>query len=166
MIIFTDGACEEGEEGTSIGGVLFDVGGIVECFGARMSQRVIDSWKTREDQTQVIGQAEVFPVLVSRLTWHKRIAGRRAIYFVDNESARLALIKMYSPVLPTLDILMQITAWDFKEQSHPWYSRVPTYSNIADDPSRMCAKLLKESFKARVVVRVFPIGVVPIAILK
>ena len=131
-----------------------------------MSQKVIDSWKTREDQTQVIGQAEVFPVLVSRLTWHKRIAGRRAIYFVDNESARLALIKMYSPVLPTLEILMQITAWDFKEQSHPWYSRVPTYSNIADDPSRMCAKLLRESLQARVVVPVFPIGVVLIAVLK
>ena len=73
---------------------------------------------------------------------------------------------MYSPVLPTLEILMQITAWDLREQSHPWYSRVPTYSNIADDPSRMCAKLLKESFKARVVVPVFPVGVVPIAILK
>ena len=105
-----------------------------------MFQRVIDSWKTREDQTQVIGQAEVFPVLVSRLTWHKRIAGRRAIYFVDNESARLALINMYSPVLPMLEMLMQITAWDCKEQSHPWYSRVPTYSNIADDPFKNVCK--------------------------
>ena len=56
MIIFTDGACGEGAEGTSIGGVLFDEGG-VECFGARMSQQVIDSWKMKDDQQQVIGQA-------------------------------------------------------------------------------------------------------------
>ena len=131
-----------------------------------MSQQVIDSWKSRDDQLQVIGQAEVFPVLVSRLTWGTRLRGRNVIYFVDNESARLALIKMYSPVLPTLDILMQITAWDFANQSHPWYSRVPTYSNIGDDPSRMCAKFLKEHLGAIVVEPVWPPGVSPIAVLK
>ena len=103
---------------------------------------------------------------MSRLIWSKRLAGRNVIYFVDHESARLALIKMYLPVLPTLDILMQITAWDFKHQSHPWYSRVPTYSNIADDPSRMCAKFLKAHLGARVVEPIWPSGVSPIAVLR
>ena len=79
VIIFTDGACEAD---TSIGGVIFDPQRKcyeVEYFGAVVGTITVNSWKTRLDQDQVIGQAELFPVLVAKLTWAARLKGRRAI---------------------------------------------------------------------------------------
>ena len=107
-------------------------------------------------QKQVIGQAEIFPVLVARLTWKSRIAGRRVYYFIDNESARLALVKSYSPCLPSLKILMSCLAWDQEFQSSPWYARVPTYSNLADAPSRMTSSPELEAMMAVSVVPKVP----------
>ena len=127
---------------------------------------LVESWKTSQDQTQVIGQAEAFPVLVARLTWAKYLAGRRVIYFLDNEAARIALVRSYSPVLPTLKIVMRCISWDFSQHSDPWYARVPTVCNVADAPSRMavvCAFLGKEIPR---VPPVFPDGPQPLVVLK
>ena len=134
VIILTDGACEE--DGTSIGGVLISPCGKVQCFGTSVPNTVIDSWKQRADQTQVIGQAELLPVLVARWTWAKEVAGKRVIYFIDNESARLALVKAYSPVPASLNLVLECLKWDQDFCSQAWYARVPTFSNIADGPSR------------------------------
>ena len=49
----------------------------------------------------------------------------------------MALIKGYSPVLTSLRNIMRCAYLDAKHRSSPWYARVPTKSNIADDPSRM-----------------------------
>ena len=103
-------------------------------------------------QKQVIGQAELFPVLIARLTWQHRIAGKRVYYFIDNESARLALVKSYSPCLPSLKIVMECLAWDQDSFSSPWYARVPTHSNIADAPSRMTTSTELRDMKAVCVV--------------
>ena len=157
VVVFIDGACEP--EGTSIGGVMFYPGRIPEAFGAILDQTTVDSWKTSPDQTQVIGQAEICPLIVARFTWASILAGRRVIYFIDNDSARLACIKSYSPVLSSLNLIMQGLAWDSKFESSAWYGRVPTASNPADDPSRMDSKLVKDLFGARIVEPIFPPGV-------
>ena len=157
VLVFTDGACEEAF--TSVGGAMW-ADGIVECFGAEIPPEVCQSWTSKVDQTQVIGQAELFPVLVAKLTWKKHLAGRRAIYFLDNESARIALVKAYSPVLPSLKIIMQCLEWDFVNRSDSWYARVPTASNISDGPSRMSLAVMQGQFpSARVVPPAFPDGV-------
>ena len=166
VVVFTDGACEEGAGGTSIGGVLLKPGGCCECFGAKLSQEAVDSWKTKVGQTQVIGQAEVFPVWVARLTWAKELAGRRVIFFINSESARLALIKGYSPILPTLKILMSVIGWDCKNHCYPGYARVPTFSNISDGPSRMTLEAFPAGMVPKVVCPVLPDGMVPDAVLK
>ena len=63
--------------------------------------------------------------------------GQRVVYFIDNDSARGAAIRSYSLVLPSLEILMACIKWDFDYGSIPWYARVPTSCNAADDPSRL-----------------------------
>ena len=156
IIVFTDGACEK--EFTSIGGIIFEQGKRPEAFGAVMSDRIVKGWATKMDQEQVIGQAEIFPVLVARLTWINRLAGNRVVFFIDNESARLALIKSYSPVLPSLRIICECTAWDCKFQCVPWYARVPTVANVADGPSRMVKGEVVKDFGAKIVEPVFPQG--------
>ena len=102
IVIFTDGACEE--RMTSVGGIIFEEGRRPQAFGVKMAEWTIREWATKEDQTQVICQAEIFPTLIARHTWAERLEGRRVIYFVNNDSARMALIKSYSPVFRAADV--------------------------------------------------------------
>ena len=65
MVSFTDGACEEA---TTIGGVLLVPGQRPEVFGCALRGEDTEEWKTKGDQRQVIGQSEIFPVIVAKLT--------------------------------------------------------------------------------------------------
>ena len=163
VLIFTDGACEDR---TTIGGVIFIPGGGARCFGAVVPVEITELWKTRDGQEQVIGQAELFPLLVGRLTWVEALQGKRVLYFIDNESARLAMVKAYSPVLPPLEIVVDCLAWDSEHEASSWHARVPSPSNIADDPSRMCAALVKKLYRAKGDKPIFPGGVQPVVFLE
>ena len=159
IIVFIDGACEDAD--VSVGGVAFLPSG-VEYFGAMVPHAVVESWKCSSLQRQTIGQAELFPAAVARWTWSPSFAGRRVIFFIDNEAARLALVKSYSPVLPSLRLVQDCLEWDRKHFCIPWYARVPSFSNPADAPSRFardeflnacratCVQpVIAESFNAR-----------------
>ena len=142
VVILIDGACEE--EGTSIGAVMIRAGARPQAFGATLTREAIESLKTRVEQKQVIGQAEILPAMVAKEVWGSFLVNKRAIYFIDNDSARLALIKGYSPVLASLKLIMQCAAMDSRLGSTSWYARVHTNSNIADEPSRMRRQMLDE----------------------
>jgi hypothetical protein len=149
VLIFTDGACEP--EGTSVGGVLFSPGNRPQVFGARLTRSAAASLTSKEGQTQIIGQAEILPVLIAKTIWSEYIAGKKVIYFIDNDSARGALVKGYSPILASLDLVMQCARGDASARSASWYARVPTKSNIADEPSRMRHKVVVEKLGAKIV---------------
>ena len=118
------------------GGFALFPSGATEMFGAVVPQDLAAQWKSRTGQAQIIGQAELSPLLVARLTWQSRLRGQRVVFFVDNESARLAAIKSYSPILASTKILADISLFDHVHEVYPWYARVPTFSNISDGPSR------------------------------
>ena len=118
-LVFTDGACEDV---TSVGGFALFPCGATEMFGAVVPQELADQWRSRTHQSQVIGQAELYPLLAARLTWANRIRGQRAVFFVDNESARLAAIKAYSPILASTRILAEISLFDHIHEVYPWYA--------------------------------------------
>ena len=59
------------------------------------------------------------------------------IWFCDNEAAKSALVKSYSPLLNGMEIIRCCAAEDVYAQSLNWYARVPTKSNIADAASRL-----------------------------
>ena len=76
--------------------------------------------------------------------------------FLDNESARIALVRSYSPVLPSLNIVMEVATWDLANGVEPWYARVPTCANVSDGPSRMSLDDM-DAFKPFTVVKpIFP----------
>ena len=50
-------------------------------------------WKSKKGQTQVIGQAELYPLLVARHTWGDQLAGAKVLFLVDNSSAQQAMIR-------------------------------------------------------------------------
>ncbi len=97
---------------------------------------MVGVWQ-RGGKKQVIGQGELFPVLLSRRVWKDKMVGRRIFAFIDNDSARDSLIAAYSPSLASMDMLYLFLQMDLAAISHWWFARVPSKSNPSDGPSRL-----------------------------
>ena len=84
----------------------------------------------------IIGELETLTVALSLLPWGEYVCSSQLMIYIDNEGAKFALIRGYSdaPAITSICVLTA-TALD-KEMILPWYSRVPSSSNIADFPSR------------------------------
>jgi len=137
-VIFTDGACEgEGRNEVTIGGLIVDpTSGPMECFGLAVPPALVAVWK-EGGREQVIGQAEILPVFVAEATWGWRLRGRRVVHYVDNESAKFALIKGTSPQEVSSTILDAFWTLEAKLGTSSWFDRVRSESNPADAPSRL-----------------------------
>ena len=148
VLIFTDGACEEddGRGVVTVGAVLV-LDGSAKFFGLEVPQEVARSWRAGLSW-QVVGQAELFPVYLARRVWAEEIRGRDVLWFIDNDSARHALVKGYSPVLQSCEILSRAAEADAGLGVRNWYARVPTFSNIGDLPSRLRFDELKRLLPA------------------
>ena len=136
-LIFSDGACEGVHfEEVTAGAVLVLPSGVIKFFGLRIPAKVVKEWQC-QGQEQTIGQAEIAPALLARLTWTDDLQGRRVVQFIDNDSARFALVKGYSPSLASSALLSETWLQDCRLGLFSWYDRVPTASNIGDGPSRL-----------------------------
>jgi hypothetical protein len=147
VVVFTDGACEG--DVASCGAVLFDGETRTEFFGTRVPEDVHASWRQGTSE-QVIGQAELWPVLLALLTWSDELAGRQVMFFIDQDAARQGLVKAYSPSKPSAEIIGQVFMKVAELEVYPWFSSVPTSSNPADPASRLNFALVQQEFpKAR-----------------
>ena len=156
VVIFTDGACKgEGFKDVTVGGVMFAPSGRCEAFEMRVPEQVARRWPSGK-AGQSIGQAELYPVAVAKATWRQYIEGRQVIYFIDNDSARFALIRHYSPHEASADIIWQAAAMDIEARSSSWYARVASASNVADAPSRLRIEEVVRAFGAEKVETVIP----------
>ncbi|CAJ1438941.1 unnamed protein product [Effrenium voratum] len=86
---------------------------------------------------QLIGQAEIYPVVLAKATWAGYLAKRKVIWFIDNESARAAFIRSFSPVLHSVKLLWANARLDVRLELWNWYARVPSKSNFSDAASRL-----------------------------
>ena len=59
------------------------------------------------------------------------------LLFIDNDSARHALIKGYTPSLASARLVSSFWESEAALASYCWVERVPSLSNIADGPSRL-----------------------------
>eukprot|EP00435_Cladocopium_sp_Y103_P006698 s4577_g2.t1 len=137
ILIFTDGAVEENLELVTHGAVLVDPW--KQCsfyFGDHVPRCFVELW-SHAGKKQVISQAEIFPVIISKATWETALQGRSVLWFLDNDSARLALIRNFSPVLDNFFLLQLNAKMDVQVQARNWYSRVPSKSNPSDEASRL-----------------------------
>ena len=85
----------------------------------------------------MICQAELFPIWIAKLTWKALIKERQVLWFCDNEAARSAMVKSYSPLLDSMKIIRCCAFEDVEAQSTNWYARVPSKSNLSDAASRL-----------------------------
>ncbi len=137
-LIFTDGACEGlGHQRVTIGAVLFSPRlPRPQFFGHRVPGNVVLQWGGGE-RAQTIGQAELAPILLAQLTWRTFLVGSQCIVFVDNDAARMSLIKGYSPSAASAGLLANIWLAEARAETTSWFERVASPSNPADAPSRM-----------------------------
>ena len=86
---------------------MFDGTDPPEAFGAVVIPETAAVWASKANREQVIGRAELFPILVAKPTWARKIAGRKVIDFIYNDSARLAMVESCSPmrmIIPSVSL--------------------------------------------------------------
>jgi len=139
LLLFTDGAVEPvgGVAVATIGGVLFDPTQrcTVEYFSGTVAAARVQAWHAAGTQHPVF-QAELLPVVVAATTWRRALRGREVLVFVDNEAARYALVKGYSPVRSAAQLLGEAWLQLARSGAAAWFARVPSEGNPADAPSR------------------------------
>jgi len=86
---------------------------------------------------------ELYSVIVARFVWNRYLMGRKAIAFVDNESAKEALVKGSSFNAHFKTLLLQLEIAEKDMRSWLWFSRVPSHSNPSDGPSRGDSSLME-----------------------
>ena len=137
VLVFTDGAVEDGGKTVTHGALLLDPACNKSCvFGDYIPDLFVSKW-TREGKKQVIAQAEMMPVLAAKCTWTSLLKGRNILWFLDNESAKMAFVRCFSPVLDNFFMLQANSKLDVQLQIRNWYSRVPSKSNPSDSASRL-----------------------------
>jgi hypothetical protein len=108
-------------------------------------------------RSQLVTEAEIFPHLVARLVWGDHLAGRRVFSFADSEPSKFALVKGGSDSVFCGAIIKKIVEWDAEFVPWNWYSRIPSFSNPADKPSRLDWKSFLGEFPGASIQDVLPI---------
>ena len=149
VLVFSDGACEQEGQKVTHGAVMIDLHHQrFLYFGDDVPADWVSCWR-KAGKSQLICQAEIFPMIVAKRTWSKEIRGRSILWFVDNSSAQSSLVRSYSPVAENYDLLVLNADLDVRLQTLNWYARVPSRSNPGDAPSRLEFESLDKNGYAR-----------------
>ena len=139
--LFLDGACSEAcldvaWSGTSVGAVMADQDGkILKYFGHVIDENLVKTWGA-ETQVQHVFEAEVLPYALCLLVWGSILKGKCVFAFIDNEAAKASWISGIAYSRIARNVLHNGTVLEANLDIHPFFSRVPTYSNFGDEPSR------------------------------
>ena len=150
LLLFLDGACEPRMDEpfnpvTSVGGLLCTkLGEGIECFGEYLPEDVVAKWANGV-RKQLVFEAEILPYLLSLSLWGDRLRGCKLLVFLDNEAARHSWISGHADATFARYMTHAGTLMEASLMVDPFFARVPTFSNLADGPSRMsfdvCSKL-------------------------
>ena len=136
--IYTDACFEPMSDSwkCGLGGVLVNPAGHKEAFF---------SLSLDEDQMELLGssvkktiifEAELLAMVVAFSAWKNFISAMSMLCFIDNNSARDVAISGSGRNITANFLVEALLKLEMATCTTPWYSRVPTPSNIADDPSR------------------------------
>ena len=90
-----------------------------------------------QGKRQLVNEAELLPVLISKRLWSERLSGAKLLVFVDSNPAKFCLVRGTSVSQACENIIRCISTQDASSTTWSWYSRVSSKSNIADRPSRL-----------------------------
>ena len=136
-IIFTDGAFEATSGIGSVGGVLFSPNGFCEnFFGEEVPEKIMKALLSRSQNP--IHDLEIMPVFLACLLWGKSFSFAPIVYYIDNESARMAFVRGSGSTPGAARMVHAFVEREAEFQHKCWFARVPSFSNCADQPSRLC----------------------------
>eukprot|EP00435_Cladocopium_sp_Y103_P003371 s675_g1.t1 len=138
--LFLDGACTDDVgtswNGTSIGAVLADSSGnVLRFFGHVVHKDLVSTWGP-PGKTQHIFEAEILPYAISLLLWPDILHHCCIFAFIDNEAAKASWISGYAGSVTASAVIHNGAVMEADRDIHPFFARVPTTSNLGDDPSR------------------------------
>ena len=134
ILVFTDGAWEDGEAG--IGAVIIDTAsGSKWVLSDKVPNSLIDAWRHLVGE-QLICQIELYAMVAVRWMYKDLMRDRRTLWWVDNEAARFSTIRGLSPSVTMRTLVREFYNRDLSHPMFSWIERVPSYSNPADGPSR------------------------------
>ena len=146
MLIFSDGSWENGVAG--IGAVILDEStGNHLVIQDQVNQDLLLLWKDVVGD-HIICQIELLTMVLTRWEFCEELALRRALLFVDNNSARGGVLKGRSGSPSMDDLIKAFYAVEVKHPSFWWVERVPSKSNPSDEPSRFEGKAAAEFWRA------------------
>ncbi len=90
-----------------------------------------------KDSKNPIHELEVLPVLMALQLWCKRLQRSQTVWYIDNESARMAYIRGAGETSLAGVFISEFVKGEAEHQLRSWFARVPSYSNLADGASRM-----------------------------
>ena len=114
-------------------------------FGFAVEHDIVLHWTDGLSKGTVIGQGERLPVVLAKSTWAAVLRNSRAIFWIDNDSARHCLIRGSGKSESSDALVGTSCSMDGELGCLSWYERVPSPSNIADAGSR----LIFEEYSAR-----------------
>jgi hypothetical protein len=138
ILIFTDACYERDAKDLvcGLGATLLDPSTGSKLFfscALDSSQREILGEMNKQ---QIIFEAETFCAVLAYLLWIKKLTNRNSTLYVDNEGTKFCMMKGFSENA-TVDCLCAIFCeLEVSSETSCWLARVPSYSNVADMPSR------------------------------
>jgi len=136
MFLFTD-ASSDPVAGAGLGAVLVSgEGHVLSWFEMWVDVQDLSTFLTDGKQT-AIGKWETLVVSMALMIWCQLLRSVPLMVYIDNEGSKLSLIKGYSSS-PSITAICALAATYLDRYCIlPWFSRVPSSSNLADFPSRL-----------------------------
>ena len=137
FFVFTDGAFEPtSDTPATIGGLLVDEWGrSLEYFGLPVPQTLLD--QLLEHSAHPIYELELLPVLVAIRVWAQLLRKCHVVFYLDNTAAHSALVRAEGATPAAAGIVRDFVKYETLLGLLPWFGRVPSISNPADDASRL-----------------------------
>ena len=137
FFVFTDGAFEPtSSTPATIGGLLVDEWGrSLEFFGLPVPQTLLDQFL--EPSAHPIYELEILPVLVAIRIWAKLLEKCHVVFYLDNNAAHSTLVRAEGATQAAAGMVRDFVKYEKLLNLLPWFGRVPSISNPADDASRL-----------------------------
>jgi hypothetical protein len=137
--IFTDASFEPADVDwpAGVGGVLYDeYGRAMRYFSDCLEASDLAVSGFPEHKQTFIFETEILAVIVALQIWKEEIADRPIVIFVDNNSAKDVAISGSARTKTPLMLVSLLLTLEDEISIVPWYARVPSNSNPADEPPR------------------------------
>ena len=130
------------ENPVGIGCVLVNPSGTPVRFMQEVPDDPLLKALGHNEKGAIIFEAEMFALLLALRRWQAHFSGRQLVAYVDNDAVRCAVASSSGHHGVTKRMIKKINEIEDDSGALLWIARVPTKSNISDDPSRGDSKAL------------------------